>query len=72
MKNLVAVCEKIIDNLMEYESDTFSASGEKLTRDEARAVLAQLIEQNIDPGMNIDGIEISEALEEVREPVQQG
>lgn len=58
--------EKIVSEVRTYESDTFSAEGSKLTGAEALAVVAKLIESNVQPGMNIDGLEITEALEEVR------
>lgn len=61
-----AAVETIRMAVQEYESDTFSASGSKMTRSEVMAVVAKLIEDNVKPGENIDGIEIGAALDEVR------
>lgn len=60
------VIENILSELMNYESDTFSTEGSKLTPVEATAVVTLLISNNIQLGDNIDGLELTEALEEVR------
>lgn len=60
------VIENTLSELMNYESDTFSAEGSKLTPVEATAVVTLLISNNIQLGDNIDGLELTEALEEVR------
>jgi hypothetical protein len=67
---LMDAIAKITTEVESYESDTFSARGSKLTHTEALAVVAELIRNNVQPGMNIDGIEIAEAVETVREKVK--
>jgi hypothetical protein len=61
-----AATEKIISDILSYESDTFSADGAKVTRTEASAMAAKLIADNIELGMNVDGLELTEVLEAVR------
>lgn len=61
------VLKDIKSDILEYESDTFSASGSGITQREACGVLAKLIKDNIQLGDNIDGLEITVALDEVRE-----
>lgn len=64
---LQAALAKVKQDLMEYESDTFGAEDSEITEAEVIAVMAKLIPTNIELGQNIDGIKLTELLEEVRE-----
>lgn len=64
---LQAALAKVKQDLLEYESDTFGAEGSEITEAEVIAVMAKLIPNNIELGQNIDGIELTQLLEEVRE-----
>lgn len=55
--------EQLITEIMNYESDTFSASGEELKPEEAEAIADKLVEGLLE---NIDGVKISSALDEIR------
>lgn len=59
--------EKIVSMIRNYESDTFSSHSSKITRTEALALTAMLIERRIDIGMNIDGVMLSALLDELRD-----
>lgn len=53
-----------------YESDTFSASGEKITYDEANRIASELVYDKITDLVELDtldGVIISEALENIRD-----
>jgi len=54
-----------ISQIQNYESDTFSAQGWKITRSEAEAVAMIIL--NKWSLNNLDGIEIVAAMEELRE-----
>lgn len=54
------------DSIRRYESDTFSASGSKITENEIRAVVALLIMTRIQPGLHVDGVTLTSLLAEVR------
>lgn len=53
-----------INEVVSYESDTFSAEASKITRDEADAVVLKVMEWIWND--RIDGVLLSEALAEVR------
>jgi hypothetical protein len=63
IKNAV---HRVIREIRAYESDTFSASGAKLTFQEAEAIAVNLIRSRIDIGINVDGVSLSALLEEIR------
>lgn len=56
--------EQLVEAIEKYESDTFSAEGSAITHDEAVKTAEQLIEWWTD--RSLDGVIITEALEEVR------
>lgn len=67
--------QKAIDNLVggiqEYESDTFSASAEGVSRKEAELAAAVLIQKflfddNLCPGDSVDGVVVGSAIRMVR------
>lgn len=69
---LAEAIDNCVKNILEYESDTFSAQGETLTEVDAEHVLAQLIyllifDKNGMPGALIDGCTIGNALDVFRE-----
>ncbi len=55
---------KLLQVLMAYESDTFSASGSKITKAEAKKVANELIADWIDT--HLDGVSIDIFLDKVR------
>lgn len=59
--------EQIISDISNYESDTFTAYGEKLTPAEARALAERLIQSRIAIGENVDGVTLSVMLDEIRQ-----
>lgn len=63
---LKTAIDKIVCDILEYESDTFTAYGNKVTGAEARAIAAKLIESRIVLGENVDGVSLDALLEEVR------
>jgi hypothetical protein len=54
----------LVKRIQQYESDTFSASGSKLTGPESMAIAAQFIDRIAD---RLDGLALTEVLDEVRE-----
>lgn len=62
------VIEKIVDEIMQYESDTFSAEASEVHRPEAREMAAEMIKDRVtdEVGYAIDGLMLSEWLEKVR------
>jgi hypothetical protein len=69
MKEIEAKYNELVKEIMQYESDTFSASDSQLTRLEAekiaRAFIIRDIQGRIDTD-TMDGIDITEELEEIR------
>ncbi len=69
---LVAISKnvtRLVDTVREYESDTFSASACELTDDEAFAITVSLINhalENLIELKNLDGVRLSEELDELR------
>ncbi len=61
---------ELIDVVREYESDTFSASGSKLKRGEAKKIAEKLVVEDIQSRIDMermDGLDITDLLEEIRE-----
>lgn len=59
----------LVDAIMEYESDTFTASGMFLKKKEAKQIARKLVIEDIQKrldGDTLDGIIISELLSEIR------
>jgi hypothetical protein len=57
--------EKLINEIMEYESNTFSASGASMTREKAEKVANRLIEVLIEAGhVYFDGVHIAAAYDD--------
>lgn len=56
--------KEFAEHIRTYESNTFSASGWKITKSEATKVAESFLEVFID---NIDGIGITDSLDEIRE-----
>ena len=63
VNNAVNGLLKIVQN---YESDTFSAEGSKMTNRQARLVVARLIRNIGDPTGHLDGVTLSSTLDEIR------
>lgn len=59
--------EKIVSDISNYESDTFTTYGDKLTPAEARAIAERLITSRVDIGENVDGVTLSVILDEIRQ-----
>lgn len=64
MMHFEQVFESIVDEVMEYESDTFSSVGSEITRAEARQVVCQIIKSLWDE--RIDGVLIDFTLDKIR------
>jgi len=63
------IFDELVEYVADYESDTFSASGEELTKEEAVKIATTLVENNIQnmlDGMRLDGVMISSILEDLR------
>ena len=60
--------DHLIKQIMKYESDTFSAFGAKITEEEAEAVLDLWIDMQWN---RIDGVQIEECLNTVREYMEE-
>lgn len=61
--------EELITTIHEYESDTFSASANKLTKNEAELIAIEFVIRDIARRINtetMDGVMISEELENLR------
>ncbi len=61
---------ELVEVIMDYESDTFSASDKKLKKSEAKKIAEQLIIANIQDRIDMDtmdGLDITDALEEIRD-----
>lgn len=58
------ILAKWVKGVLEYESDTFSASGSKITPKEAAAVVESIIESYFEN--HLDGVTISNKLDELR------
>jgi len=54
----------LIQTILEYESDTFSAAGSNISEEEAEKVAESIINGWIEN--NLDGVIISSALDEIR------
>lgn len=59
--------EELVKEVMEYESDTFSASGAEITEEEARKVVEKIVRDLWDA--HIDGVKINFALADIRPEV---
>jgi hypothetical protein len=57
--------KRLADEIMKYESDTFSASGSEITLEEAEELSQMIITDWIEN--QLDGITISDALSTLRE-----
>lgn len=57
--------ERLQKTIAEYESDTFSAEGSNITPDEALKVASELVAMWTE--RNLDGVIITEMLDDVRE-----
>lgn len=59
----------LVDDILSYESDTFSSEGSKLTVGEAERVALAIVADDLQKRYNdsLDGVVISEMLETVRE-----
>lgn len=67
---LIAMYIELLETVREYESDTFSAPAQKLTRSEAEEITIALIGgsvQNMVNCVSLDGERISDLLESIRE-----
>lgn len=53
-----------LESIITYESDTFSASNQGLTRQDVEKIIAILLNQSIS---NVDGIQLSELIEQADE-----
>lgn len=75
IEKLTAKAGELLAAVKEYESDTFSASARHLTDDEAEAITAALIghaiQQLIDTD-TLDGVRLTEELENVRSEAKKG
>lgn len=62
---------ELVDTIKEYESDTFSASEMELTDDEAEQIACRMIyadiKHRIDMDTIMDGLMISEELDNIRD-----
>lgn len=56
--------KKLVDDVMAYESDTFSAEGSEITRDEAEHVVTLILKMWWES--RLDGVVIDNMLNEVR------
>lgn len=65
-KEIEKIVKKIYDEVMEYESDTFSADGCGLSPAEALKITAMLIKRRVSIGDNVDGVTLDFYLEEIR------
>lgn len=62
--------QSLFYTVREYESDTFSASAEKLTEEEAIDITVSLIEHAIEKLIDLetlDGVRLAEELENIRD-----
>lgn len=67
---IIAKFTELKNTIKKYESDTFSASAEKITDLEAIEITDRMIIKDIQSRIdldNMDGIEIAEALEDLRD-----
>ena len=65
--SLAESIENLLKEIMEYESDTFSAQGSGLTEAEAQEIAAILVYGRLSVGINIDGYDISVLLDSIRD-----
>lgn len=67
-KELIDYANQMIQMIQEYESDTFSASQEELTKEQAQAILELFLLDFLDElDSNIDGILIQQKYDEILE-----
>ena len=67
-KELIEYSQQMIQMIQEYESDTFSASQEALTKEQAQAILELFLLDFMDKlDSNIDGILIQQKYDEILE-----
>ena len=63
-QNLIDKINELVNYVLNYESDTFSATNEDLTQEEAEIIVALLLEtENLDP----EGDELDEFLTDIRD-----
>lgn len=60
----------LVDTIMQYESDTFSADASKITEKEARIVADAIVKAYVDN--RLDGVTIASFLEDIRDDEKNG
>jgi hypothetical protein len=69
LKDLQGLFSELVKTIAEYESDTFSSEASEITQAEAEQVAFELVRRDIQARIDtdtMDGVDISEELEEIR------